>query len=53
MKNIYPDETYEGRNVLNQFNRLSSPRVAGIFFFFFIKRISDGGFLFSAIYLRN
>lgn len=40
MKNIYPDETYEERNVLSQYDRPASLRAAGYFLFSFIKRVS-------------
>jgi len=51
MKNIYPDETYEGRNVLSQYDRLASPG-GGYFLSSFIKRISESVVFRAFVFTR-
>jgi len=52
MKNIYPDETYEGRNVLSQYDRPASP--GGEYFLSsFIKRISESARFSVRLFLRD
>lgn len=53
MKNIYQDETYEGRNVLSQYDRPGSSRGADIFFFLSLSTYIKTGFSSPFIYITN
>lgn len=53
MKNIHQDETYEGRNVLSQYDRPGSSRGTSIFFFLSLSTYIKTGFSSPFVYVMR